>query len=83
MILQAMDDKKLTAMVLLDMSKAFDGVEGASSSCTEWFRRYLKGRQQVRITSALSKPLPIVSGIPLGSILAPQLTTARANQTTG
>ena len=27
MILQAMDNKKLTAMVLLDMSKAFDRVD--------------------------------------------------------
>ena len=52
MILQAMDNKKLTAMVLLDMSKAFDSVDhkpmisklqdaGASSSCTEWFRSHL------------------------------------------
>ena len=58
MILQAMDNKKLTAMVLLDMSKAFDSVDhkpmisklqdaGASSSCTERFRSYLSGRQQV------------------------------------
>ena len=56
MILQAMDNKKLTAMVLLDMSKAFDSVDhklmisklqdaGASSSCIEWFRSYLSGRQ--------------------------------------
>ena len=53
-----MDKKKLTAMVLLDMSKAFDSVDhklmisklqdaGASSSCTEWFRSYLSGRQQL------------------------------------
>ena len=53
-----MDKKNLTAMVLLDMSKAFDSVDhklmisklqdaGASSSCTEWFRSYLSGRQQV------------------------------------
>ena len=56
MIPQAMDNKKLTAMVLLDMSKAFDNVDhklmisklqdaGASSSCIEWFRSYLSGRQ--------------------------------------
>ena len=56
MILQAMDNKKLSAMVLLDMSEAFDSVDhkpmisklqdaGASSSCTEWFRSYLSGRQ--------------------------------------
>ena len=65
-------------MIILDMSKAFDSVDqklmisklqdaGASSSCTEWFRSYFSGRQQVvRINSALSEPLPIVSGIPQG-----------------
>ena len=65
-------------MIILDISKAFDSVDqklmisklqdaGASSSCTEWFRSYFSGRQQVvRINSALSEPLPIVSGIPQG-----------------
>ena len=94
MILQAMDNKKLTAMVLLDMSKAFDSVDhklmisklqdaGASSSCIEWFRSYLSGRQQVvRISSALSEPLPIVSGVPQGSILAPLLFSKYTNDLT-
>ena len=94
MILQAMDNKKLTAMVLLDMSKAFDSVDhklmisklqdaGASSSCIEWFRSYLSGRQQVvRISSALSEPLPIVSGIPQGSVLAPLLFSKYTNDLT-
>ena len=53
-----MDNKNLTAMVLLDMSKAFDSVDhklmisklqdaGASSSSTKWFRSYLSDRQKV------------------------------------
>ena len=81
-------------MVLLDMSKAFDSVDhklmisklqdaGASSSCIEWFRSYLSGRQQVvRISSALSEPLPIVSGIPQGSVLAPLLFSKYTNDLT-
>ena len=85
-------DKRLTAMVLLDMSKAFDSVHhklmisdaGVSSSCTEWSRSYSRsGRQQVvRINSALSEPLPIVSGIPQGSILAPLLFSTYTNDLT-
>ena len=87
-------NKKLTAMVLLDISKAFDSVDhklmickpqdaGASSSCTEWSRSYLSGRQQVvRINSALSEPLPIISGIPQGTILAPLLFSTYTNDLT-
>ena len=87
-------NKKLTAMVLLDISKAFDSVDhklmickpqdaGASSSCTEWSRSYLRGRQQVvRINSALSEPLPIISGIPQGTILAPLLFSTYTNDLT-
>ena len=51
-ILNAIDKKKLTAVVILDMSKAFDSVNhetlilklqdvGASSSTLQWFRSYL------------------------------------------
>ena len=84
-------NKRLTAMVLLDMRKAFDSVDhklmisdaGVSSSCTEWSRSYLSGRQQVvRINSALSEPLPIVSGIPQGSLLAPLLFSTYTNDLT-
>ena len=57
-----MDKKNITAMVLLDMSKAFDSVDhklmisklqdaGASSSCTEWFRSYLRWLNTVSAVS--------------------------------
>ena len=50
--LKGIDDKKLTACVLLDMSKAFDSVDhrillrkiqsiGASTSALKWFNSYL------------------------------------------
>lgn len=68
-ILNAMDKKKLTAVVFLDMSKAFDSINheilisklqdvGASASTLEWFRSYLTDRKQVvKIYSATSEPL--------------------------
>ena len=89
MILHAMDKKKLTAIVLLDMSKTFDCVDHKmmisklQDGCIEWFRSYLSGRQQVvRINSVLSAPFPIVSGIPQGSILAPLLLSIYTNDLT-
>ena len=80
-ILKAIDQKKVTAVILLDMSKAFDSINhnillakmedvGVSSSCLTWFRSYLSERYQaVRINSTLSEKLPVVSGVPQGSIL--------------
>ena len=88
-ILAAIDQKKTTAVVLLDISKAFDSINhsilldklqdiGASTSALRWFTCYLSGRNQVvRITgnSTLSDALPLASGIPQGSILGPLLFT--------
>ena len=84
-ILHAIDQKKLSAIVLLDMSKAFDSIShkillaklqnvGASYSAIQWFRSYLSERRQVvRINSVISEALPLVSGVPRGSILGPLL----------
>jgi hypothetical protein len=52
-----MDQKKVTALILIDMSKAFDSLShevllrkladiGLSESATKWFRSYLTGRSQ-------------------------------------
>ena len=82
-ILKAIDPRKVTAVILLDMSKAFDSINheillaklkhvGVSSSCLSWFKSYLSERYQtVRINSTLSDKLPVVSGVPQGSILGP------------
>ncbi|CAB4027980.1 Hypothetical predicted protein, partial [Paramuricea clavata] len=69
MILNAIDKKQLTAIVLLDMSKAFDSIDtttlitkledvGASCQAIQWFQSYLTSRYQVvRIQTTLSDPL--------------------------
>lgn len=78
-ILNAIDKKRLTAIVFLDMSRALDSVNheililklqdvGISCNALRWFRSYLSNREQVvRIHSTLSEP--VISGVPQGSIL--------------
>ena len=80
-ILEAIDKQKVTVVVLLDMSKAFDSLNheilllklqdiGLSSAALNWFSSYLSNRfQAVCINSELSDKLPIQSGVPQGSIL--------------
>ena len=62
-LLSAIDEKKITAVVFLDMSKAFDTINhgillnklldiGISLSIVAWFTSYLSDRRQVvRINS--------------------------------
>ena len=90
-ILTAIDQKKTSAVVLLDMSKAFDSVNhdmllkklqdiGLSPSAILWFMSYLSNRYQaVRINTALSEPLLMRYGVPQGSILGPLLFRAYTN----
>ena len=83
--LEAMDRKQVAALVLLDLSKAFDSIDhmsllkklravGTSKEAIEWFRSYLTGRKQsVRIGCETSEPRLVSYGVPQGSILGPAL----------
>lgn len=84
-VLEAMDKKQITALVLLNLSNAFDCIDhatllhklsivGASPSIANWFKSYLSSRYQyVRIGSTHSDTLPITHGVPQGAILSPLL----------
>ena len=89
--LKGIDDKNLTAWVLLDTSKAFDSFDhqilfrkiqrvGASTSAIKWFNSYLTNRYQVvRIHSSVSDPLPVECCVPQGSIPGPLLFSIYLN----
>ena len=78
--LEAMDRKQVTALVLLDLSEAFDSIDhmsflkklhavGTSKEAIEWFRGYLITRKQsVRIGCQASEPRLFLYGVPQGSI---------------
>ena len=90
-ILKNMDDKKVSMIVLLDMSKAFDSIchdlmlsklcrIGVSNAACNWFGSYLSQRNQVlNIASCISNPLPLSVDVPQGSILGPVLFTLYVN----
>ena len=77
-IFRAMDSRQITAMVLIDLSKAFDSLchstllsklqlLGTSEKALLWFKSYLSDRQQcTRIGTSLSDPLTITHGVPQG-----------------
>ena len=85
-ILLSVDQQKVTALVLLDMSAAFDTVDhtillsrlssyfGISGSALAFLTSYLQNRtQSVSVLSATSSPSPLITGVPQGSILGPLL----------
>ena len=90
-LLRAMDDKKVSGIVLLDMSKAFDSIRhdivlqklhelGISSPSLDWFHSYLTDRyQRVRIHDSVSELLPLKYGVPQRSIPGPVLFTIYVN----
>ena len=80
-----LDQGHSSAALFLDLSKAFDKVPhhkllsslsdvGVSGSLLSWFESYLSCRsQQVVLGGSSSTPLPVLSGVPQGSILGPLL----------
>ena len=83
-LLDAMDNKRLSALILLDLSKAFDSISHSillqklslvvADKTTKWFESYLTDRTQVvRIGTSTSTPLLITHGVPQGAIMSPLL----------
>ena len=72
-------------VIYLDFKKAFDSVPhnellvklwtfGIRGNLWKWFQSYLSGRsQRVLLNHTTSDPLPVLSGVPQGSILGPLL----------
>ena len=81
----------VTALVLLDLSKAFDSIShsillhklisvGASPRAVQWFKSYLTSRSQfIRTGSTVSSACPIAHGVPQGAILSPLLFSIDLN----
>ena len=80
-----MDDGKIPVTIFLDLSKAFDTLDhgilleklnfyGIQNTSLEWFKSYLKNRHQfVDYDGEMSQELPVLTGVPQGSILGPLL----------
>ena len=84
-ITKALDNKKLTIGVYVDLKKAFDTINhsllfkklekyGFRGIANNWIRSYLNNRSQfVSFKSCNSDLLPVVCGILQGSVLGPKL----------
>ena len=85
-LLLASDQQKVSALVLLDLSAAFDTIDhdilltrlnsvfGFSGTALSLLTSYLSKRtQHVSIDNQSSHSLPLVTGIPQGSVLGPLL----------
>lgn len=84
-ILKATDSDKVTVLVLLDYSKAFDRINhklllgilsyyGVSEDAGRLLSSFLIGRsQRVKLNNEISDPLQIISGVPQGSVISPLL----------
>ena len=91
-ILLNMDCQKVTQLVLVDLSAAFDtvdhtilcdimrGVYGISDCALNWIGSYLQSRsQRIKIDNAVSKTFSLDYGVPQGSCLGPVMFTQYAS----
>ena len=91
-ILNAIQNKEVTCIILLDLSAMFDTIDhhlplncfnyrfGIEDKALQWIQSYLGSRRQrVVITRedcpelVYSESIPLVQGVPQGSVLGPQL----------
>ena len=83
-MLNAVDNQKVVLLVLLDLSAAFDTIDhdvllsrlkknlGISGNVLKWVHSYLSNRiTQVHIDGFFSDALPLIYGLPQGSVVGP------------
>ena len=84
-ILQAIDQQRAVFLILLDLSAAFDTLDhnimlsrfqkqfGITGTALQWFQSYFTQRKNhVHINGANSDVVPLVWGVPQGSVIGPQ-----------
>lgn len=87
-MLSAIDGGNMSLLTLLDLSAAFDTIDhtilsdrletsfGINGTVLNWIQSYLSNRQQkVKIDNTCSSEIPIMYGVPQGSVLGPLLFT--------
>jgi hypothetical protein len=87
-IITALDNRKVAALILLDLSAAFDTIDhrvlirrlensfGITGQALDWFDSYLTNRTvSVLVNEESSSPHPLHIGVPQGSVLGPILFT--------
>ena len=87
-ILFVLENKCFTALIMIDMSAAFDTIDhyillyrlshyfGINNTVLSWFRSYLNnGSHCVDVNNNISRSFQPFSGVPQGSVLAPILFT--------
>ena len=92
-ILLNMDAQKMTLLVLLDLSAAFDTFRhdillgrlrsrlGVTDQALNWFTSYLSDRaQRFSVNGGLSDTFPLAQGVPQGSCLGPLLLTVYTSE---
>ena len=85
-MLNAIDNGNLSLLTMLDISAAFDTIDhtillerlhasfGTDGPPLKWVKSYLSNRRQkVKTKNNLSNVLPILYGVPHGSVLGPLL----------
>ncbi len=85
-LLMAFDSGRLSILILLDLSAAFDTIDhsiliirletvfGVSDSALKWFKSYLSDRKQFVVMGGCRSEVGVVySGVPQGSVLGPLL----------